>query len=673
MNVKKRAWVKNVTIIFLVVLLILTFASKTILNRSLPEVTGQTAYSGEISTAVRGKGTVTANEAFSVSVETSREITRINARVGDVVEAGFVLFELDPADSTDLDAAIKLLEEMQYNYNYKILSLSKDYALEDLQYALEDAMEAEEKSILALAVLDAAKLADAEAQEILRLATEEIDLIQEKIDELTAEINAGIDEDLLTGDMKDKKHALEQAQRNYELAKKAYEDAQSAPVDLTPYHQAVANAAAAVGTALVAAQAEMNATYLADYDDPAIGANPPTIGTPQYAFDQFHTEVLKGTAANATLVNNLLTTLLNLPVHNDAANFPAVAGWRAAVQAHRNAQINLDYAQSQANDTTALKAAVENAARAVENAQKAWDDATTGIRVEAKLAREQLRNLLKTKNTALEPIKKAADETAKALTAAEKEVTITPEEAAEAIKLAQRAIERKTEEVASSDALKNLELGRDREAIADQQTEVTRLRNKELGTNVTTRYGGTILSIDVMVGDKTVPGNPLATIEVNGKGYTLEFSVSNEEVSRVRIGDIASISSWGRSDTVCTLAAIRTDRDNPTRRKILEFDVTGDYVVAGENLELSLGSRTQYYNFVVPNSAIREDADGKFVLIADQKQSPLGVRYIATRYEVTVVDYDTKNSAITGDFEWSPFVITTSSKPIEPNTQVRLA
>ncbi|NLB28639.1 MAG: efflux RND transporter periplasmic adaptor subunit, partial [Clostridiales bacterium] len=132
-----RAWVKTAAIIFLSVLLVLTFFSNTILNRSLPEVAGQYAYGGEISTAVRGKGTVTANEAYSVSVETSREITKVHVRAGDAVEAGQVLFELEPSDSSELGAAIDLLEELQYNYNVKILSLSKDYELESLQYDLE--------------------------------------------------------------------------------------------------------------------------------------------------------------------------------------------------------------------------------------------------------------------------------------------------------------------------------------------------------------------------------------------------------------------------------------------------------------------------------------------------------------------------------------------------------
>ena len=668
MKVKNRAWVKNAAIIFLGVLLVLTFFSNTILNRSLPEVTGQNAYSGEISTAVRGKGTVSANEAFSVSVETSREITRVNARVGDVIEAGFVLFELEPSDSSELDAAVKTLEEMQYNYNYKILSLSKDYALEELQYALEDAILQQDKSVAAAAVLAAAKLIDEAAQDSLRMANEEIAEIEEKIAALTEDINAGIDEDLLTGDMKTKKQKLEQAKKDYDYAVEQYNNAQNGgSIDLTQYAKAVADAAAAEGQALAAAALKMDAIYLSDY---ATWTPPMTAGSAEAAYYDYHTEALKGATANASRLNTLLVILLN---HNDHALFPEVAAWKSAVQAHRDAQQMLDAMSNGVSNLSNLKGIMDSAKAALDRAQKAWDDATVGIRIEAKLEREVQRSLLKTKQTALVPISKAAKEAADALLKAETEATVTPEAAADAVRLAQRAIERKTDELASSEALKDLELGRDRDAIADQQAVINRLREKEMGTEITTRYGGTILSIDVMVGDKTVPGNTLATIEINGKGYTLEFSVSNEEVQRVRIGDIATISSWGRSDTVCTLVAIRTDRENPTRRKILEFDVTGDYVTAGENLELALGSRTQYYSFVVPNSAVREDADGKFVLIAVQKPAPLGPRYIATRFDVTVVDQDTKNSAITGDFDWSPFVITTSSKPIEPNTQVRLA
>ena len=47
-EVRNRDWVKNAAIIFLVVILVLTFFSNTIMNRSLPEVASQEVTSGSI-------------------------------------------------------------------------------------------------------------------------------------------------------------------------------------------------------------------------------------------------------------------------------------------------------------------------------------------------------------------------------------------------------------------------------------------------------------------------------------------------------------------------------------------------------------------------------------------------------------------------------------------------
>ena len=45
---RRRGWVKNAIIIFLAIMLILTFFSNTIMNYSLPEVAAQYAQSGSI-------------------------------------------------------------------------------------------------------------------------------------------------------------------------------------------------------------------------------------------------------------------------------------------------------------------------------------------------------------------------------------------------------------------------------------------------------------------------------------------------------------------------------------------------------------------------------------------------------------------------------------------------
>ena len=73
----KRGWVKNVAIIFLAVLLVLTFFSNTIMNRSLPEVAVQYTQSGTITAKVRGSGTITANSSYNVTLEQTREVATV--------------------------------------------------------------------------------------------------------------------------------------------------------------------------------------------------------------------------------------------------------------------------------------------------------------------------------------------------------------------------------------------------------------------------------------------------------------------------------------------------------------------------------------------------------------------------------------------------------------------
>ena len=91
-KVKNREWVKDAAIIFLVVLLILTFFSNTIMNRTLPEVATAEVTNGAIVAKVRGSGTVTANGKHQVKAKEIRTIRSVMIKAGQEVNAGDVLF-----------------------------------------------------------------------------------------------------------------------------------------------------------------------------------------------------------------------------------------------------------------------------------------------------------------------------------------------------------------------------------------------------------------------------------------------------------------------------------------------------------------------------------------------------------------------------------------------------
>jgi multidrug efflux pump subunit AcrA (membrane-fusion protein) len=144
-KVKKRGWVKNAAIAFLSVMLVLTFFSNTIMNRSLPEVAAQYAQSGTITTRIRGTGTVEANEIYEVVLEQSREVESVAVRVGDTVTAGDILFHLADKDSDELKQAETTLDDLNYQYQEAVLNASQgDYAREnrDIQLAREALEEA---------------------------------------------------------------------------------------------------------------------------------------------------------------------------------------------------------------------------------------------------------------------------------------------------------------------------------------------------------------------------------------------------------------------------------------------------------------------------------------------------------------------------------------------------
>ena len=104
----------------------------------------------------------------------------------------------------------------------------------------------------------------------------------------------------------------------------------------------------------------------------------------------------------------------------------------------------------------------------------------------------------------------------------------------------------------------------------------------------------------------------------------------------------------------------------------MNFTVSGEEVAAGSQLSLTIGQKSEDYPTIVPNSAVRNDTNGDFVLIVEAKSTPLGNRYIARRVDVQVLAKDDINTAVSGGLTTSDYVITTSSKPLEPGMQVRL-
>ena len=209
-----------------------------------------------------------------------------------------------------------------------------------------------------------------------------------------------------------------------------------------------------------------------------------------------------------------------------------------------------------------------------------------------------------------------------------------------------------------------------KKAIERKQAEVDKLRENADELEVKSSVSGTIASINASAG-KSIGGEeqPLATINVTDRGFTVKIDVTNDQAKKVKVGDTAELVNFWGGDAVATLDQITSSQTAGNRT--LVFTLTGD-IQAGQNVTLSIGQKSANYDALIPLSGLREDSNGKFVYVLESKSSPLGSRYIATRVTVQELARDDKSAAVSG-ISSGDFIITTSNKPVEAGKQVRLA
>lgn len=208
-------------------------------------------------------------------------------------------------------------------------------------------------------------------------------------------------------------------------------------------------------------------------------------------------------------------------------------------------------------------------------------------------------------------------------------------------------------------------------AISDAQSALDKL-TVDGGNKITAPVSGVVSNITITKGQTVAAAETLMTITGKDNGYTATITVTSEQAKRVKTGDTADINeSWYYSDIAATVTAIRNDKENPGKSKLIDLKVTGD-VTEGTTLNFAIGDKSKTYDMIVPNGAVREDNNGKFILIIREKSSPLGNRYFAKRIDVDVTASDDVNSAVTGELEGYEYVITTSTKAIKAGDQVRL-
>lgn len=546
----RKEWIKTAAIVFLSVMLVLTFFSNTFMNYSLPEVAGQNAMSGTITAKIRGTGTVESGDPYNVMVKQVRKVESIEVKVGDSVQKGDILIRLTDEDSDELKTAKKALEDAQDAYDQALLSA--DVTSQTVAQSQTGTSAATYRS-----QITAAQKAVEDAEKAVEAAQKEYDNLQKRIDELDSSLSVLQSR---TSEAADEKKAVEAAEKG-----------------------------------LAGAKIEREQITL-----------------------------------NIDRLKNQIEYYAGSVSDNDYISLEAALENAEKAQADKD----LDIQAWELQKTITVQAYNDKISEA--------DSATQNEIASLRYQKSQLEAELNVKKTAV----------------TDKTTVLT----------------QKTESLneLTGNITKTLGLESLYKAIAEAKANYEKIASQAVDSVVAAGVSGTITSINVTSGKETNTYDPVVVIQPEGKGYYLSFSVTNEQAKRLSVGDVADlVNYWRYNDVNVVLSSIKPDKNNPGQNKLLTFDVSGD-VTPGQSLSLSVGQKSSNYDAIVPNSAIREDNNGKFVLVVESKSSPLGNRYVATRMDVQVLASDDTQSAVSGLYGYE-FVITTTTKPVEAGQLVRLS
>ena len=562
---KRREWVKNAAIIFLSVMLVLTFFSNTFMNYSLPEVASHYVQSGTITAKIRGTGTVESGDPYNVKISETRTISSVLVKTGDKVEKGAPLLLLEDKESKELTDAQAALDKAMLDFELALLSGDiSNSAFQNVQNGNVSSLNTYQSRIVA--------------------AEAEIDKWQKQVDEATTAINQ-----------------LKTAQVNV--------DAGGAPD--TSSEQNKVNVA----------QAALNSDEIKIAKD-KISEWQAAQATCQATIDKYNENIASSVSGNG-FVNQVTEDEYRLAVQNRDQ-------YQSLIN-ERQAFINNNPDKVKAYDEKVK--ALADANKALTEKQNSKTNSTNSLTVQTQNWQTELdkRNI---------QLKAAQDTKAQLL----------------------------------KDISTELNLDYQLDSLKKQRDDIAKLQENAVGASIEAPISGTITSVTVKAGDEAQPDTALVTMQPEGKGFTMSFSVTNDQAKRLSVGDKADlVNSWRYSDMDITLASIKPDTTDPGQKKLLTFDITGDEVTPGQSLNVSVGQKSANYDLIVPNSAIREDSNGKFILIVESKSSPLGNRYVATRVDVEVLASDDTQSAVSGALYGYEFVITTSTQPVEAGKLVRLA
>lgn len=630
----KKDFYKNALIVFLIIMLILTFFSNTITNITLPTVTTQSVYGGTISSGLRASGNAEIGESYVMKADATRKVESVAVEKGAHVNKGDVIYYLAEEESEELAKAEEELNKAELDY-YKSL-LASDMSAEVAAKVNANGLSSFDSYIAQLDALekeiDATKQAVVDSQTMVDNA---------KAATKAAAVNqAGNTDDAelekLTADLcKSKDEAEFNNNKNETIA---------------------------------ALTREIN-----DLTNSLTDNTKSASDTVQALVDGLKKSIKGGKYAN--LCNGIDDTTIS------EQTIVVLKGYVSSIKKAADGNMEL---QEDTKNKELIYNLIREANSAVEDYTDAIDKESTLKQIEElNAAKDELTALTFTDTDkyteAVNRVNAATDKETRIKSAATKENALLALQEETAMAYNQTATKRleeleKEKKALNTDIEKSLEADSYSKTIERKKAEIEKLKEKYVEGVIKAEVSGKISAINVVAGERMEKEKEICTIIPDGKSFQVRLSANNNDIKNLKVGSAANFEdSWNYQDATAIVTSIKDDPNDPGKKSEVTFDVEGSNIKEGSSISLTAGLVEKKYDIVVPKSAVKKDSQGDFVWLLHSKESAIGNKYTVERVEVKVTAEDDRNAAISGNIMQGDSIVVTTSKEIENGKRVRLS
>lgn len=609
--------------IFFALVLAFTLLSRAAVGITVARVDVQKPMTGILTQRTTIQGNLAAQGDLELTLPGGIRITGIPASVGQRVNAGDVLLELD---IDGLNSAIEKLKGDLKLLNLKIAGADKGNSGSATDNVLN-------------------------AQITLQTAQEDYDRLVSG--RATTEERSAEDLVQAQADYDEAMAALEKAKTKAktELVKAAQEKLDAAKEALATTKEGSKEALDAAQEAINSAQDTQTTVDSSLYS--AVNAYNNAVAAYDKAVESGDEAAIAAAYAAKNQAENTMNAL------NDQSN--------SAYRTLKRAKENLKTAQEKWDaKVKEAETDVNEAAAKLSDAQSKTDMSEEPLVVSAQTAVDGAERAIKT-------AQRGSDDTATAT--ADQLLT-----AQRAIDSARRALEQ-AEAAAANERLNDQSTRRQAEVERLGYVNQRRELQKELdelqavaqnGGFLTASVSGTVLFLPADTG-LTTEGAKVAAISRSDRGFEFKGKVDQKEAEKLAAGDRGTLTFTvdGKThDLMADISAIGM-ADDKGQVEITVALPEGNYPT-GSAAKFELSKRSEQYNTVLPLGALRNDGED-YVLVLREKQTVMGTEQTVEKVPVTVTERDSESMAVTASgLEYDAQVVISADKPITEGDRVRV-